>query len=79
MLATAKLDAHWKLSGEVHESITAAVGTAQQAAAVAQATRRRAQLLAARLDAAAMIIENGSRSAQIQLVAHQLQDTALNV
>lgn len=67
-LAADKLNAHWVVGGEVDVGLTAVVQGARQAAASAQATRRRAQLLAARLDAAASMIESGSRNAQMQVV-----------
>lgn len=72
-LAAAKLDAHWALAGEVQRGLCAAVTGARQAAEAAQATRRKAQLLAARLDAAALIIESGSKNAQMVVVSHQLE------
>jgi hypothetical protein len=72
MLAAAKLDAHWAFGGEVQQGLTAAVAEARQAADAAQATRQKAQLLAGRLDAAAMMIQSGSKSAQMKVVAHQL-------
>lgn len=77
-LAAAKLDAHWELGGEVQQGVTAAVTGARQAADAAQATRQKAQLLAGRLDAAAMIIESGSKSAQMKVVAHQLDGISLD-
>ena len=72
-LAAAKLDAHWALGEEVQRGLSAAVTGARQAAEAAQATRRKAQLLAARLDAAALIIESGSKNAQMVVVSHQLE------
>lgn len=78
VLAAARLNAHWELSGEVQQGLSSAVAGAKQAAEAAQATRRRAQLLAGRLDAAAMIIESGSKSAQMKVVAHELSDLNLN-
>jgi uncharacterized protein YqfA (UPF0365 family) len=77
-LAAAKLDAHWALGGEVQQSLAAAVTAARQAADTAQASRQKAQLLAGRLDAAAMIIDSGSKSAQMKVVAHQLDEISAN-
>jgi hypothetical protein len=73
-LAAARLDAHWRPGGEVQEGLRGAAAGARQAADAAQLTRRQAQLLSGRLDAAAMIIESGSKSAQMKLVAHQLDE-----
>jgi hypothetical protein len=71
-LAQAKLQGHWAAQGEVQQGLAGAVAGAAKAAAEAQAARQRAQLLAARLDAAAALVDDGSRSAQIKLVAHPL-------
>jgi hypothetical protein len=71
-LAQAKLQGHWAAKGEVQQGLAAAVAGAAKAAADAQAARQHAQLLAARLDAAAALVDDGSRSAQIKLVAHAL-------
>lgn len=76
-LAAARLDGHWALGGEVQQGLFAAVTGARQAAQAAQATRRKAQLLAARLDAVALIIDSGSKSAQMKVVAHQLDSVSL--
>jgi hypothetical protein len=77
-LAAARLDAHWELKGDVQQGLTDAVTVARAAATSSQATRTRAQLLASRLDAAAMIIESGSKSAQMKVVAHQLDNISLD-
>ena len=66
-LAQAKLDGHWARGGEVQRSLHAAAEAGAAATASAQAARRRAQLLAARLDAAAMLVEAGSKSAQMSV------------
>lgn len=71
-LAQAKLTAHWAVHGEVQQGLSAAAAGAAHAAATAQAARQRAQQLAARLDAAAALVEDGSRSAQMQLAAHAI-------
>ncbi|WIA40328.1 hypothetical protein OEZ86_013695 [Tetradesmus obliquus] len=71
-LAQAKLQGHWAAKGEVQQGLAAATAGAAKAAADAQAARQHAQLLAARLDAAAALVDDGSRSAQIKLVAHAL-------
>ncbi len=84
MLAQAKLDGHWADKGKVQDGLAAAVAGAMKASARAQTARERAQVLAARLDAAAALVEDGSRSAQIRLVAHpavhahQLNDVTAN-
>lgn len=77
-LASARLDGHWALGGEVQKGLSAAITGAREAAQAAQATRRKAQLLAARLDAAALIIDSGSKSAQMKVVAHELHSFDLH-
>lgn len=69
-LAQGKLEAHWALQGEVQQGLAAAVDGAARAAQASQAARQAAQLVAGRLDAAAALIDDGSRSAQIKLIAH---------
>jgi hypothetical protein len=71
-LAQGKLQGHWAAKGVVQQGLALAVAGAAKAAADAQAARQHAQLLAARLDAAAALVDDGSRSAQIKLVAHAL-------
>lgn len=83
VLAQGKLEAHWALQGEVQQGLTAAATGAAYAAQTAQAARQQAQLLAARLDAAAALVDDGTRSAQIKLVAHpvpvhQLEDLTID-
>eukprot|EP00879_Flechtneria_rotunda_P032224 GHRR01035394.1.p1 GENE.GHRR01035394.1~~GHRR01035394.1.p1 ORF type:complete len:565 (+),score=197.10 GHRR01035394.1:701-2395(+) len=75
-LALAKLTGHWDSAGEVQQNLTGALSGATQASARAQAARQRAQVLAARLDAAAMLVQS-SRSAQMKLVTSQLNSVKL--
>lgn len=70
MLAQGKLEGHWAAKGEVQQGLAAAVAGALKSAAAAQDARHHAQVIAARLDAAAALVTDGSRSAQIKLVAH---------
>eukprot|EP00878_Enallax_costatus_P038352 GHUV01043562.1.p1 GENE.GHUV01043562.1~~GHUV01043562.1.p1 ORF type:complete len:135 (+),score=55.89 GHUV01043562.1:345-749(+) len=82
-LAQSKLEGHWALGGEVQQGLTAACDGAARAAQLAQAARQAAQFVAARLDAAAALVDDGSRSAQIKLVAHpvpvqQLHDLSVS-
>eukprot|EP00775_Hariotina_reticulata_P012192 gene12192-12329_t len=70
-LAQVKLQGHWEMSGGVQQGLQTACTGAEQAAAAAQAARRRAQLLSGRLDAAATLVDNGSRIGNIQLAGAQ--------
>lgn len=76
-ISQSKLAAHWAPDGQVQKELAAAVAGAMQAAASAQATRRKAQQLAARLNAAAMLIEDGGKTGRISLVAHRLSNIDL--
>jgi hypothetical protein len=69
-LAQAKLQGHWEMSGDVQQGLRAASNGAEKAAAAAQAARQRAQLLSGRLDAAAILVDDGSRVGNMQLAGH---------
>jgi hypothetical protein len=71
-VACGVLAAHWQPDGEAQRQLAAAVGGAQQAAGAAQSARRAAQLLGARLNAAAVLVQESAKVApQISVVAHQ--------
>jgi hypothetical protein len=72
-IAQSKLAAHWAPGGEVQTALAGAVAGARQAAAAAQGTRRAEQQLAARLNAAAVLIQGSSNTGQMRVVAHQLE------
>jgi hypothetical protein len=69
-VASQKAAEHWQQSGDVQQGLAAARTQAASSAASAQAARARAQQLATRLDAAALLVVEGHRGAAgMQLVA----------